>query len=371
MKKKNLFLLPLAGILSFSLAACGAGAKDANNDKESTVVIKDQSNPVREVKAPHGAQRIATAIIPYPEVVTAVDDGSWNRIVGINKTTLALNKGSVAGDLYPESLNTTVITTDGFDVDPEVLAKLNADSAVQWHYEDMKHLQDAGLPTIGLNYGTLDDLKGWISITGQLLAKEDRASQIVKKFDDARSEINNKVKDKDKVSAITLVSVEDAAFSAFSADQSYDKENFDTTNATGVATGIPDSSGQITVEKLIEWNPDVIFISGLGKATPDDVLNHPLLKELSAVKNKRVYKTPTGIFPWQIPCAENYLMWYWMNAVLRPDDSGVNVREKAREEMKFLFNKELTDEQLDKVFRMDMNKGSANYEKLFGASASK
>lgn len=352
-----------------ALAGCSTGAKEDTAKDSATVQVADQSNPAHTVELPKPVDKIVTAVIPYPEVVVAIDEGSWSRLVGVNETTLTLNQNNIAGELFPESKELKVVASSSFDVDPEALADLGAQVAVQWETEDMEHLEQAGIPTLGVNYGTLELLQGWLTMTGKMLDKEERANAIIERMDETKADIEARVKDlgAEPVRTVTVLGVEDSAFTVFSGSRSLDAETYARAGGVALFEGLKESNGQVNAEEFIAADPEVIFISGLGKVKPDDILNHPLLQNVSAVKNKRVYKTPTGVFPWQPPCAENYLMWHWSAALLHPELYDWDEREMVRENFKFLFGVNLTDEQLDTVLRSDMNKNSAGYTDMFGA----
>lgn len=49
----------------------------------------------------------------------------------------------------------------------------------------------------------------------------------------------------------------------------------------------------VNVERIIEWNPDIIVMWYNDKLTENDVINHPLLQGINATKNKRVHMLPT------------------------------------------------------------------------------
>ncbi|GAA3994223.1 hypothetical protein GCM10022384_47230 [Streptomyces marokkonensis] len=76
-------------------------------------------------------ERIATAIIPSPSMIAAVDD-SHDRIAGINESTLQANKGGVFGTLFPESRKTTTIAGADFVPTVETTLSLEPDVVIQW-----------------------------------------------------------------------------------------------------------------------------------------------------------------------------------------------------------------------------------------------
>ncbi|EJB81194.1 iron complex transport system substrate-binding protein [Helicobacter pylori Hp H-4] len=49
----------------------------------------------------------------------------------------------------------------------------------------------------------------------------------------------------------------------------------------------------ISVEKIVKENPEIIFIWWVSPLTPEDVLNNPKFSTIKAIKNKQVYKLPT------------------------------------------------------------------------------
>uniref|UniRef100_UPI001ABB13A6 ABC transporter substrate-binding protein n=1 Tax=Helicobacter pylori TaxID=210 RepID=UPI001ABB13A6 len=49
----------------------------------------------------------------------------------------------------------------------------------------------------------------------------------------------------------------------------------------------------ISVEKIVKENPEIIFIWWVSPLMPEDVLNNPKFSTIKAIKNKQVYKLPT------------------------------------------------------------------------------
>ena len=65
---------------------------------------------------------------------------------------------------------------------------------------------------------------------------------------------------------------------------------------------------EVGVEQIIAWDPEVILLNGFeAKLSPHDVYNNELLADVSAVKNRRVYKMPLGGYRWDPPNQESPL----------------------------------------------------------------
>src|SRR5208337_4485068 len=58
------------------------------------------------------------------------------------------------------------------------------------------------------------------------------------------------------------------------------------------ASEIGDRNADVPLEKIIRWNPDVIFIWGSAKYKVSDILDNPQWKHINAVKIGRVFKAP-------------------------------------------------------------------------------
>lgn len=73
---------------------------------------------------------------------------------------------------------------------------------------------------------------------------------------------------------------------------------------------------QVSMEDMFHWNPDVIFVG--RQYSPDLVLNDARWKNIAAVRNKRVYVIPDGVFYWDSG-SEGVLLLEFMAQKLYPD----------------------------------------------------
>lgn len=73
----------------------------------------------------------------------------------------------------------------------------------------------------------------------------------------------------------------------------------------------------VSMEQIIAWNPDVVVI---GTVAPLGVsIDDPRWKGLDAVKGKRIYSTPEGVFSWSHGSSESFLLVMWLAKMLHPD----------------------------------------------------
>ena len=246
----------------------------------------------------------------------------------------------------------------------EVLA-VDPDVVVQWADmadEVLQPIEQAGLPVVGLEYGTQEDLETWIDLFGDMIGKPKRADEILTWMHEEAVAVSGQVEDLDLESPRGLsMSYSERAISVDTSSD-YAQHVFDTAGITNVAKDAPVTDGVASAEQIIEWDPEIIFLSAFDPAVPEDVYNDPRLSEVTAVKDKRVYRAPLGVYRWQVPSAESPLYWNWVAALAYPGEFEVDLPAEMREQTAFLYNYDLTDEDIELELRTDINDGSANYD---------
>lgn len=77
---------------------------------------------------------------------------------------------------------------------------------------------------------------------------------------------------------------------------------------------------EVTMEDILRWNPEVIFIQWRHRAAKEQLVNDPAWKEVSAVKNGKVYICPEYVKPWGHPLPESMALGeLWMASTLYPE----------------------------------------------------
>jgi iron complex transport system substrate-binding protein len=104
----------------------------------------------------------------------------------------------------------------------------------------------------------------------------------------------------------------------------------------------------VDLEAIVKWDPEVIVAS--VNETADDLLNDPALATVSAVKNKRVFKCPQGIFLWSARSGEGALMALWLGVTLYPDlFVDIDIRAEVKSFFLDYYNYRLTESETDDV----------------------
>lgn len=109
-------------------------------------------------------------------------------------------------------------------------------------------------------------------------------------------------------------------------------------------------NGDVSVEQVLEWDPDVILThAGSGI---DAVMNDERVQELKAIQQQAVYGAPTGAFWWDRPSPESPLSFLWLAKVLYPEYTGqIDLKAETAAFFKTFYEYDLTDEEYEAFFK--------------------
>ena len=119
------------------------------------------------------------------------------------------------------------------------------------------------------------------------------------------------------------------------------------------------------MEQIYEWDPTIIFVTNFTTATADDIYNNTVgeydWSSVDAVKNRRVYKMPLGMYRSYTSGVDSPIALLWLAKAAYPEAmKDVNITDYTKEYYKTVFGIELTDEQADSIFTPDPNAGKMN-----------
>ncbi|WP_436739442.1 ABC transporter substrate-binding protein [Streptomyces sp. BBFR102] len=363
----------LRGFGAGAAALAGAGVLGACSSRETQeeakaggagFTVTDQRG--KKIRFDGPVERIATAIIPSPSMIAAVD-GSHARIVGINESTLQANREGIFGTLFPESKKTATVAGADFLPNVETVVDLDPDVVIQWGdlgEEVIAPLENAGFKVIGLTYGTQEEMETWIGVFGTLLGKEERGRGLVDWMHEEAAAVRGLVASQDREDPVPVLYLRTAADGWTSADKTqYVNHWTELAGGVNVARDEATATPQVSVEQMLAWDPGVVLLSGFDPATPAAFYADKRLAGLRAVRERRVYKIPLGGYRWDPPCCESPLMWWWTAQILHPAlASRVGLRAKLAETFQNLYGHRLTRAETDGILHLDLNAGSSGYD---------
>jgi iron complex transport system substrate-binding protein len=372
-KKKKYFMVVLGlavlFMLSISLGGCGGqtsapegegaaggeeGATTEENGRGQGFQVTDLSGRTVEFSAP--AEKVV-AIGPGALRLVCYVNGA-EKVVGIEE----LEKNSPGGRPYYTARQDLLagLPTIGqggpqtqpdaeqlIKIKPEVIFSCLTDKA-----ESDKLQAKTGIPVVVLDYGTLstfsEEIYDSLTVIGKVTGEEERAQAVLAYLEACRSDLNDRTKEiaeSDKPS-VYVGGLGYAGIHGIDSTQGK-YPPFEAINAKNVVdeTG---QSGSVMVdrEKIISWDPDIIFIdSSAYQLVVDDYKKDPqYYRSLAAVKNGQLYSMIS--YNWYWTNIETAIAdAYYAGKVIYPEKfEDLDPIEKADEIYEFMVGKKLYDE---------------------------
>lgn len=241
--------------------------------------------------------------------------------------------------------------------DPEKIIACNPDVIFKTYSttgSEIDELQEkTGIPVVALNYGNLgvyrDDMYQSLRIMGEVMGKEDRAEDVIAFFDSNIADLNTRtesIADEDKKSAYIGGIAHKGPHGFQSTEPSYAPFMF--VNAFDVAGDLGTEHADVAKEKIVEWNPDVLFVDlSTLQTTPsaiDELKTDESYQTLDAVKAGEVY----GVLPYNWYTSNHGSVLadaYYIGTVLYPEQfADVDPAAKADEIYVYLVGEPVFDQ---------------------------
>ncbi|NMB35074.1 MAG: iron ABC transporter substrate-binding protein [Firmicutes bacterium] len=359
MQKKHSWLvlgIAVLFVLTIFLGGCG----------EETASIVEEGADVEEVADAFQVTDLSGRTVEFSkpaEKVVAIGPGALrfvcyitaDKVIGIEE----LEKNSPTGRPYYtanisklEGLPTIGQGGPQTQPDAEKLVSLGPDvifSCLTDQAQSDELQAKTGIPVVVLDYGTAStfskEVYDSLHLVGKVIGEEKRAQEVVDYLESCKKDLNDRTVDipeEDKPSVYVgglgmqgVHGIESTAgeFPPFEAINA--KNVVDETGKSG--------SMMIDKEKIVSWDPDILFMDSSGyELFKDDYQKNPAYyRSLSAVKNGQVY----SMIPYN---------WYWTNIEIAVADAyyagkviypeqfkDIDPIEKADELYKFMVGKEL------------------------------
>ena len=337
--KWSLILCSMLISICFFVSACGSGeTKDIDGSKspgtvisetEDELTIVDQAN--RQVTVKKDPQSIALCYRVVIRFLLSLDQG--DKIKGIGKSEEFLE------ELQPSLKNCADVGKGVADI--EALAELKPDLFVHKasDLETLESVDKIGIPSIGIDVETPDQMMTALDILGKVCGAEEKATKLKEYYDGQLEELQERtsgLQEKDRPKALVMgTSIGKVADSTMLQGRMLELAGGKNCAEDIEATELWPTAG---VEQIFSWDPEYIFITGSESAvySVDDLYRDPAWSEISAVKNRNVYIMPTERDSWEFPGVVSVLGAEYMMSVMHPE----------------IFTDKELDEQVEKFYEL-------------------
>lgn len=241
--------------------------------------------------------------------------------------------------------------------DPEKIIACNPDVIFKTYSSsgsEIDELQEkTGIPVVALNYGNVGvyraDMYQSLRTMGEVMGKEDRAEEVIEFFDSNIADLNARTEsitnEEEKTTFVGGIAY--AGPHGFqSTEPSYPPFMF--VNAINVAGDLGTDHADVAKEKIVEWNPDVLFVDlstlQTNPSAIDELKTDEAYQTLDAVKSGEVY----GVLPYNWYTSNHGSVLadaYYIGSVLYPDKfADVDPDAKADEIYVFLVGEPVFDQ---------------------------
>jgi iron complex transport system substrate-binding protein len=104
----------------------------------------------------------------------------------------------------------------------------------------------------------------------------------------------------------------------------------------------------VSMEQIIAWNPDVIVVGGL--TSPDAIKTDSRWQEIKAVKEKKIYTAPEGVFIWGHGSSEVFLFVMYLAKILHPDKfRELNLEQEVKDYYAQFYHYNLNNDEVNRI----------------------
>lgn len=345
LKKIICIMSVLLIIISFASCKSNTAANTAKTDTQKPKTITDSAG--KQVEIPAKIDNIAELWGAHLEVLQTL--GVGNKIVTTTFTPQSrpwLFKVIPTLDKAVYSVITNLNIEELVSKKPDIVFIPTADKNVD-------KLSKMGLPVVQLSFTDFESMKKCFTLTGEILGGD--AVQKAKDYNtylDSKlnmiKNITSKIPEDQKPKVLHLSNAE-----PFAADGNSTIIN-DWINVAGginVAKDVKGNRQTVSAEQILQWNPDIIIVSENIKSI-DKITQDPKLKDVSAVKNGKVFLNPDGAFLWNRYGTEEALQVQWAAKTIQPDKfKNLDMVSETKNFYKKFLNYNLTDDDTQRILK--------------------
>jgi iron complex transport system substrate-binding protein len=364
LKSKIAIVSLILVIMIITIISVGCGKEDNSSiDKQNALSQNSTTSSTRTVVDGNGNN----VTIPY-KVDKIAAGGALNQVVllvgGADKlvaTAEYVQKG-LFPKVYPriKEIPAAYAGSGGGTLNVETILQANPQVVFggTTGLGDQEKLKESKIAFLGLKMETPEDIKNTVSMVGKVLGKEseERSKKFNEYYDNNLKYVRDRTKSAEKVKVFAATGSPKGAITTIAANDinsSYIEAAGGINIVAEKFPKAPANAANVSVdfEFLYKNQPDVITVR--SKDMYDYIMNSNSQNQwqsLNAVKNKRVYLEPKGVYLWSVRSAEGALQPLWLAKNLHPDlFKDLDINKKVKDYYKTYYNYDLSDSDLKDI----------------------
>jgi iron complex transport system substrate-binding protein len=336
-------------------ASTSASFSSAENvDRQAaTRVITDMTGRRVTIPAPAYIRRVA--VQTSPQVLNAYAVGIADKLCAV---TNAVKMWKLLTKADPRLKNVPATRAGNAQINIEALLQTNPDVCIGGEL-DMQAIEKlTKLPTLRIAQGTpgayFESLRKELAFFGSVFGKESRVRIFDAYLDNALGTVRTATAGMAREKRLKVFMGFDADHLTTYGGGTFMDEWIEASGCLNSAQSIQSPGGRegglasVSMEQVLGWNPDIVIIDA-GK--PEDLYNRTAWSALSAVKSKKVYRLPMGIFLWNRPACEAAVLFpQWLALSAYPGRfKGFDIRSRAKRFYSEVFALNFTDDDINQI----------------------
>lgn len=346
---KKCISLILILVFVFSFSACGE--KNDTNDTNGAREVTDMLGNIVNIP-----QKVERVYFDWASGITlAMTLGAVNKVIA-KPDAYEKDSFAWAREICPEVNNVPTqndIFTSG---NPESILTLSPDIVVTSTRENVEKYNNVGMTTIYVNFTDYESFKESMLIVGTALGDNElSAAKKYNEFLDSNislvEERTKNIQESDKKKIYYLDARYEDPYHTVGSGVIQEKWIISAGEILSTAKIFEGENIEITAEKFLEIDPDIIMVGGFNqKKVIDMVQEDDVLGELSAVKSNQIYRLPVGIFPWCRTGPEAAIHVVWAAKVFHPElFEDIDIKTMAKNFYKDFYGSDISDNYIDEI----------------------
>lgn len=217
--------------------------------------------------------------------------GVWDRIAGISRYAY---ENDLVLALKPDVAKAIPSAGSGGDINMEALLRLRPDIVITWSYkpESICFMEARGLKVIALYPESLAELYEAMRLQGRLFGREKQVEACIARMEKMFGMISERCRAVPAAKRKRVIWL-GGRQTAVSGGIGINNDLIGLMNAVNPAAAYRQRSVEVSMERIVAWNPEAVFIWGSAKYGPDDLLGSARWRHIAAIRQSGVYKAPT------------------------------------------------------------------------------
>lgn len=216
--------------------------------------------------------------------------GLWDQVIGVGRHAY---RNDLMLAARPNIEREYLSAGSGMDVNIEAVLMARPDLVITWAIkpEAVRFLEQCGLTVAAVHPESIEELHEAIRYHGKVFGRQARADQVVNESKRLFGTIEKKIRSipNDRRKRVLWLSSKPTIVAGGTG--MYD-DLVKAIGAVNPASAYRQRYVEVSLEKILAWNPDVIFIWGNAKYRVEDILKNPQWRHFRAVKTGQVFKAP-------------------------------------------------------------------------------